>query len=101
MRSVISIFQPDPSSSQKRLNFQFGTEIAFEIKNGKIGQIYKNPTYTGKIPIFWSSCDAIYDMKHWKLWRIPHCGKGEPGQVAHVGHGTSPARFRKIRVGII
>ncbi len=28
-------------------------------------------------------------------------GKGEPGQVAHVGHGTSPARFRNVQIGVM
>jgi len=89
------------SIDQRRVNFQFGTEIAYRIKNGKLKEIYKNPTYTGTTPIFWGSCDAICDKHDWKLWGIPNCGKGEPGQTAHVGHGTSPARFRNVRVGLI
>jgi len=89
------------SIDQRRVNFQFGTEIAYRIKNGKIKEIYKNPTYSGITPSFWGSCDAICDENHWKLWGIPNCGKGEPGQTAHVGHGVSPARFRNVRVGLI
>lgn len=89
------------SIDQRRMNFQFGTEIAYRIKNGKIAQIYKNPTYTGITPIFWGNCDAICNKAHWQLWGIPNCGKGEPGQTAHVGHGASPARFRNVRVGLI
>jgi TldD protein len=89
------------SIDQRRVNFQFGTEIAFRIKHGKIKEIYKNPTYTGITPVFWSSCDAICNRKYWRLWGIPHCGKGEPGQTAHVGHGCAPARFRNVKVGLI
>jgi len=89
------------SIDQRRVNFQFGTEVAYRIKNGKIKEIYKNPTYSGITPSFWGSCDAICDENHWKLWGIPNCGKGEPGQTAHVGHGVSPARFRNVRVGLI
>ncbi|MCK4234204.1 TldD/PmbA family protein [candidate division WOR-3 bacterium] len=89
------------SIDQRRVNFQFGTEIAYRIRKGKIKEIYKNPTYTGITPIFWSSCDAICDKSHWRLWGIPNCGKGEPGQTAHVGHGAAPARFRNVRVGLI
>jgi TldD protein len=89
------------SIDDKRINFQFGTEIGWEIKNGKMGEIVKNPTYTGITPKFWSSCDAIGNRDHWQMWGTPNCGKGEPGQVAHVGHGTAPARFRNVQVGVM
>jgi TldD protein len=88
------------SIDDKRLNFQFGTECAWEIKNGKLGKIYKNPLYTGMTPKFWNSCDAICNKKHWHIWGVPNCGKGEPMQVARVAHGTAPTRFRKVKVGV-
>jgi TldD protein len=88
------------SIDDQRINFQFGTEIGWEIKGGKLGTMVKNPTYTGITPQFWNSCDAVANRERWQMWGTPNCGKGEPGQVAHVGHGTSPARFRNVRVGI-
>jgi len=89
------------SIDDKRLNFQFGAEIGWEIKNGKLGAMIKNPTYTGITPQFWGSCDAVCDKSHWKMWGTPNCDKGEPSQTMHVGHGTAPARFQKIRVGVM
>lgn len=89
------------SIDDKRLNFQFATEVAWQIKDGKRGTMYKNPTYTGLTPEFWNSCDAICNEKHWRLWGTPNCGKGEPGQTAHVGHGVAPARFRNVTVGVM
>jgi len=89
------------SIDDKRINFQFGTEIGWEIRNGKLGEMVKNPTYTGITPKFWNSCDAIGNRDHWKMWGTPNCGKGEPGQVAHVGHGAAPARFRDVQVGVM
>jgi TldD protein len=89
------------SIDDQRINFQFGTEIGWEIKNGKLGEIIKNPTYTGITPQFWNSCDAIANRQSWQMWGTPNCGKGEPGQVAHVGHGAAPARFRNVRVGVM
>ncbi len=89
------------SIDDKRINFQFGTEVGWEIKNGKLGEMVKNPTYTGITPNFWNSCDAIADKDHWQMWGTPNCGKGEPGQVAHVGHGAAPARFRNVQVGVM
>lgn len=87
------------SIDDKRINFQFGTEIAREIKNGKLGKICKNAVYQGITPEFWKSCDGITCKKYWRVWGVPNCGKGQPGQAMHVGHGTSPARFRKVKVG--
>lgn len=87
------------SIDDMRLNFQFGTEIGWEIKNGKLGDVLKNPFYTGITPDFWASCSGIANAKYWKLHGIPNCGKGEPGQVMHVGHGASPARFENVQVG--
>ncbi len=89
------------SIDDKRINFQFGTEIGWEIKKGKLGEMIKNPTYTGITPQFWNSCDAIANRDHWQMWGTPNCGKGEPGQVAHVGHGASPARFRNVQIGVM
>lgn len=89
------------SIDDKRLNFQFATEIAYEIKDGKLtGKIFKNPIYTGITPEFWGSCDGVCNEKYWVLYGVPNCGKGQPGQVAHVGHGTAPARFRNVKVGV-
>jgi TldD protein len=89
------------SIDDRRLNFQFGTEIAYEIKKGKMGAMLKNATYTGITPEFWASCDAVCNKEHWNVWGTANCGKGQPSQTAHVGHGTAPARFRNVRVGVL
>jgi len=88
------------SIDNKRLNFQFATEMCREIKGGRLGQIYKNATYTGMTPEFWGSCDAVCSPAAWTLWGTPNCGKGEPSQTARVGHGVAPARFRNVQVGV-
>jgi TldD protein len=89
------------SIDDRRLNFQFGTELAYEVKNGKLGQMYKNATYTGMTPQFWAGCDAICNADHWHIWGTPNCGKGQPGQLAHTGHGAAPTRFRNVQVGVL
>jgi TldD protein len=88
------------SIDDMRLNFQFGTEIGYEIKNGKRGRLLRNCTYGGMTPEFWNSCDAIANANHWKIWGTPNCGKGEPMQMMGTGHGASPARFRNVRIGV-
>jgi TldD protein len=89
------------SIDDKRYNFQFGTEVGYEIKNGKLGRLLKNCTYTGITPVFWNDCDAVCRSEHWRMWGTPNCGKGQPSQVAHTGHGAAPARFRNVRVGVM
>ena len=95
------LFQTNRSWSidDKRYNFQFGTEIGWEIKNGKRARMLKNPSYSGITTEFWNSMDAICSRDEWTLWGTPNCGKGQPQQVMGTGHGASPARFRGVKVG--
>jgi TldD protein len=89
------------SIDDKRLNFQFGTQLAYEIVDGKRGRLIKNATYAGITPEFWNSCDAVAGKSEWRVWGLANCGKGQPPQTAHVGHGAAPARFPNVRVGIL
>jgi TldD protein len=86
------------SLDDKRLNFHFGAEVAYEIKGGKLGRLLRDASYTDRTPRFWNSCDAVCDAGHWRLWGLPSCAKGEPMQIAHVAHGAAPARFRGVEV---
>jgi len=88
------------SIDDRRYNFQFGTEIGWEIRGGKKTRMLKNPSYGGMTTEFWNSCDAICGPEHWTLWGVPTCGKGQPMQAMGTGHGASPARFRKVQVGV-
>jgi len=82
-----------------RLNFQFGCEVAWEIENGRVGRMLRNPLYTGDTPGFWRSCDAIADRASWQIWGLPNCGKGDPMQTMRVAHGAPAARFRNVEMG--
>ena len=82
-----------------RLNFQFSCEIAWEIKRGKRTRILRDPFYTGITPQFWRSCDAVCGPGDWRLWGITTCGKGDPMQAMHVGHGASPGALPDVTVG--
>jgi len=86
------------SIDDKRLNFQFGCEIAYEIKDGRLGRMLRNPTYTGIGPLFWRSMDMLSNEV--VPWGTPNCGKGQPGQIGHTGHPAAPARFTGVRVGV-
>ena len=87
------------SIDDRRYQFQFSTEIGWEIRGGKKTRMLKNPSYSGITTEFWNSCDAICARDHWTLWGTPNCGKGQPMQTMGTGHGASPARFRNVRIG--
>ncbi len=87
------------SIDDKRLNFQFGTEIGWRIKNGRITGIVKNPIYYDITPKFWNKLEKVGKKEHQVLFGVPNCGKGEPGQTMRVAHETVPALFRKVNVG--
>ena len=88
------------SIDDRRLNFQFGTEIAWEIKKGRRGRMLKNPTYTGITPQFWGQLDMLAGPGERIHWGTPNCGKGQPIQIGHTGHSASPGRFARVRVGV-
>jgi len=88
------------SIDDRRLNFQFGCEIGWEIDNGELGRMVRNPTYTGVSPQFWGGMDMVGGPSEWVFWGTPNCGKGQPVQVGHTGHPAVPARFRNVRVGV-
>ena len=86
------------SIDDRRLNFQFGTQNGWEIIDGKRARLVRNALYSGQTPEFWRSCDAVAGPDEWSMWGVVNCGKGQPSQLMHVGHGAAPCRFRNVRV---
>jgi TldD protein len=86
------------SIDDRRLNFQFGTQNGWVIEKGVRTRLVRNALYSGITPQFWASCDAVAGPQEWRMWGIVNCGKGEPGQSMHVGHGAAPCRFRNVHV---
>ncbi len=84
-----------------RLNFQFGMEIGWEIKKGKLTRPLKNCIYSGITPEFWKSCNVICGKEEWQMYGLNSCGKGDPVQSISVGHGAAPARFSKVKIGAV
>ncbi len=88
------------SIDDRRLNFQFATEVGREIRGGRLGRLVRNPSYAGITPRFWASLAAVAGPREWHLHGVSNCGKGEPGQLMRVSHGTAPARFTGVQVGV-
>ncbi|HUR44925.1 MAG TPA: TldD/PmbA family protein [Candidatus Saccharimonadales bacterium] len=86
------------SIDQQRYNFQFGGQVFYEIKNGKLGQMLRDVAYQGNTVDFWNACDGLCGKAEYHLGGTFSCGKAQPEQSAPVSHGAVPARFRKINV---
>lgn len=87
------------SIDQMRLNFQFGGDLFYEIKDGKKGRMLKNVIYQSITPQFWNSLDGVTDERFWEPRGFLTCGKGEPTQSAQMTNGAPYARFRNVKVG--
>ncbi len=86
------------SIDQWRLNFQFGGNAVWEIRNGRKTRMLKAALYQSSTPEFWNACDATCDERFWQAHGVTNCGKGDPLQVAQMTHGAAPTRFRGIRI---
>ncbi len=86
------------SIDQQRRNFQFGGQLFYEIRKGKLGEMLRDVAYQGTTVPFWNACDGIGGAKEYWLGGTLSCGKGQPVQSAPVSHGVVPARFRGITV---
>lgn len=79
-----------PSISESRENFQIAPRLIYEIKNGKIGQVFRNGRITYDSRSFFKSIDCLGN--DFKIFSIPNCGKGQPMQSKRVGNGGPTAR---------
>ena len=86
------------SIDQQRYNAQFGGQLFYEIRGGKITGMLKDVAYQIRTPDFWNAMDMIGGKASYEVWGSFFDGKGQPGQVNAVSHGSVPARFRQINV---
>ncbi|HOX71406.1 TldD/PmbA family protein [Dokdonella sp.] len=86
------------SIDQQRYNAQFGGQLFYEIKNGKITEMIEDVAYQIRTPEFWNACVAVCDQSDYRMGGSFFDGKGQPGQSSAVSHGSSTARFNGINV---
>ena len=86
------------SIDQQRYNAQFGGQLFYEIKDGAIAGMIEDVAYQIRTPEFWAACSAICDESDYRLGGSFFDGKGQPGQVSAVSHGSSTARFDGMNV---
>ena len=86
------------SIDQQRYNFQFSSQLAYEIKEGKIVGMLKDASYQANTQEFWNSCVQLCDKDDYRLGGTFSDGKGQPGQASAVSHGSPTARFNGVNV---
>jgi TldD protein len=60
--------------------FTFGVQKAYRIRNGKLGELVRGVTMTGKAFDVLQTVDGVTREFHWDLGS-GHCGKGQPAKV--------------------
>ncbi len=86
------------SIDQQRYNAQFGGQLFYEIKGGKVVGMLKDVAYQMRTPEFWNALDMLGGKKSYELGASFFDGKGQPGQSNSVSHGCPPTRHRQINV---
>ena len=97
-RGIAIVGHGSYSIDQQRYNAQFGGQLFYEVRGGKVVGMLKDVAYQIRTPEFWNSIDMIGGRKSYELWGSFFDGKGQPGQVNAVSHGCPPARFRGVNV---
>jgi TldD protein len=97
-RGIAIIGDGSFSIDQQRYNAQFGGQVFYEIRNGKITGMLKDVAYQMRTPDFWGSLDMIGGPKSYFLGGAFSDAKGQPVQVNAVSHGAPVARFRNVNV---
>jgi TldD protein len=97
-RGIAIIGDGSFSIDQQRYNAQFGGQLFYEIKGGKIVGMLKDVAYQMRTPDFWNAMDMIGGRRSYEMGASFFDGKGQPGQVNAVSHGCVPSRFRGINV---
>ena len=86
------------SIDQQRYNFQFGGQLFYEIKDGKITEQIEDVAYQSNTQEFWNSCAAMAGPGDYRLGGSFFDGKGQPSQVSAVSHGCPTTRFNQVNV---
>jgi TldD protein len=87
------------SIDSRRESFQFGTEVAWEVRGGRRTRLVRDFSYGGVTPRFWGSVEAVAGPEELKVFGMP-CGKGEPKEWGFLSHAAAPTLVRDVRIGV-
>jgi len=97
-RGIYIVHAGSFSIDQQRYNFQFGGQLFYEIRKGKIAGMLRDVAYQANTREFWNSCVAVCDKRDYRLNGSFFDGKGQPPQVSAVSHGAATSRFNGVSV---
>ncbi len=86
------------SIDQQRYNFQFGGQVFYEIRKGKIVGMLRDVAYQSNTQEFWNAVAGICDKRDYRLGGSFFDGKGQPPQISAVSHGASTVRVNGVNV---
>ncbi|HEV8240478.1 MAG TPA: TldD/PmbA family protein [Thermoanaerobaculia bacterium] len=97
-KGILIVGDGSYSIDQQRYNFQFGGQLFYEIKDGKLGAMLRDVAYQSNTQEFWNSMVASCDERDYRLGGSFFDGKGQPGQISAVSHGCATSRFNGVNV---
>jgi len=97
-RGIYVVGDKSWSIDMQRRNFQFTGQRFFRIEHGRLAGQLKDVAYQATTTEFWGSMAAVGGRTTYLLCGAFNCGKGQPGQVAPVSHGSPAAVFEGVRV---
>ncbi len=97
-RGIAMIGRSSYSIDQQRYNAQFGAQLCYEIKGGKIVGQLRDVAYQMRTPDFWNALDMLGGKSSYEFGGTFNDGKGQPSQANAVSHGCPPVRIRNINV---
>ncbi len=97
-RGILVVGRGSYSIDQQRYNFQFGGQVCYEVRDGRVGGMLRDVVYQGRTPEFWNALDMLGGPRSYELGGTFYDGKGQPAQSNAVSHGCPPARFRGVSV---
>jgi TldD protein len=97
-RGIYVVGDKSWSIDMQRYNFQFTGQRFYKIENGRLAGQLRDVAYQATTTDFWRSMEAVGGPQTYVLGGAFNCGKGQPGQVAPVSHGSPSALFRDVRI---
>ncbi len=97
-RGIYIVGDKSWSIDMQRYNFQFTGQRFFRIQGGRLAGQLRDVAYQATTTDFWGAMAAVGGRATYLLAGAFNCGKGQPGQVAPVGHGCPAALFGGVRV---
>jgi TldD protein len=97
-RGIYILGRGSYSIDQQRYNFQFGGQLFYEIRDGRVTGMLKDVAYQSNTQQFWNNVTAICGRQDYRLGGSFFDGKGQPSQVNAVSHGCATTRFDDVTV---